>query len=48
MKVPKGKTYYIGGKKFVAGDTIPESLLPKALQPDNKKPIKKKEIKDDN
>lgn len=41
MKLPKGKTAYIGGKKYKAGDEIPDELV-KKLNVKSEKPAPKK------
>jgi hypothetical protein len=43
-KVPKKTTVYVGGRKYVEGQEIPDELLPKSPE---KKPVIKKEPKKD-
>ena len=49
MKVPKGKTVYIGGRKYVEGQELPpfSSLDFRIvnLRTENKKPVKEKNVK---
>lgn len=40
MKVPAGKVIYIGGKKYQAGDDIPDELAARIEQKPANKPAK--------